>query len=114
MLPDQLRNICRQIYDPVKHQGEDVAIDPRDKRKWAERQIHWFSEQESTNRALRCFISSLDQGQEIDVKEGIKHHYRLKIDLGKEQIPWKTQIVMSTLPTGQLPRSMKHPGVKTL
>jgi hypothetical protein len=56
----------------------------------------------------------LDQGQVIHVKDGIKHHYRLKIDLGKEQIPWKTHIVMSTLPSGQLPRSMKHPAVKTL
>jgi hypothetical protein len=39
--------ICRQLYDPIKHQGEDVVIDPRDKQKWAERQIHWFIEQVS-------------------------------------------------------------------
>jgi len=109
--------ICRQVYDSIKHQGEDVVIDPRDKQKWAERQIHWFIEQVSeaeSTRSIEFLFITLHQGHVIHVKEGVKHHYRLKIDLGKEQIPWKTQIVMSTLPASQLPRSMKHTGVKTL
>jgi hypothetical protein len=46
--------------------------------------------------------------------QGIKHRYRLKIDLGKERVPWKTQIVMSKLPATQLPISMKRDGVKTV
>ena len=32
--------IVRQLYDPIRHQGEEVSIDPRDKKKWAERQIN--------------------------------------------------------------------------
>jgi hypothetical protein len=39
------------MYDALKHQGEDVVIDPRDKQKWAERQIHWFIEQVSESTA---------------------------------------------------------------
>jgi hypothetical protein len=88
--------VVRQPYDALEHQGEDVVIDPRDKKKWAERQIHWF----------------IRQGQNVSVMEGIKHQYRLKIDLGKERVPWKTQIVMSSLPATQLPQSMKRDGVK--
>lgn len=42
--------VCRQVYDANKHQGEDIVIDPRDKQKWAERQIHWFIEQASRVR----------------------------------------------------------------
>jgi hypothetical protein len=37
--------IVRQPYDPMLHQGEDITIDPRDKRRWAEKQIHWFIKQ---------------------------------------------------------------------
>jgi hypothetical protein len=37
--------VVRRPYDPAHHQGEDVVIDPRDKKKWAERQIHWFIRQ---------------------------------------------------------------------
>ena len=37
--------VVRQPYNPYLHQGEDVSIDPRDKKKWAERQIHWFIKQ---------------------------------------------------------------------
>ena len=88
--------VIRQPYDPIAHQGEDVVVDPRDNKKWAERQIHWF----------------LRQGQNISVAEGIKHRYRLKLDLGDERVPWKTQIVMSSLPANQLPKSMKREGAK--
>ena len=73
-----------------------MVVDPRDRKKWAERQIHWF----------------LRQGQNISVAEGIKHRYRLKLDLGDERVPWKTQIVMSSLPANQLPKSMKREGAK--
>ena len=37
--------LCRQPYDPLKHQGEDVEQDPLDKKRWAERQISWFIKQ---------------------------------------------------------------------
>ena len=45
--PNSYGVVVRQPYDPIQHQGEDVIIDPRDKNKWAERQIHWFIRQVS-------------------------------------------------------------------
>ncbi len=44
--------------------------------------------------------------------EGSKHRYRIKLAMGKETDPWKTSIVMSTLPANQLPRSLQHDGTK--
>ncbi|KAK5077366.1 hypothetical protein LTR70_010308 [Exophiala xenobiotica] len=67
-------------------------------RKWAERQIHWF----------------IKQGQKISVRDGIRLHYCLKMNLGEENKAWKTQFVMSSNPSTQLPQSTKHGGVKTI
>lgn len=52
------------------------------------------------------------QGQKISVSEGVKQHYSLKVPPGQEHLPWKTQIVMSTLPAEQLPSSLNKPGVR--
>lgn len=52
------------------------------------------------------------QGEKVSIMEGVRHQYRLKLTLGKEHLPWRTQIVMSTLPIAHLPRSMKWEGVK--
>jgi hypothetical protein len=54
------------------------------------------------------------QGESIPVIEGINHPYRLKLNLGTERVPWKTQIVTSSLPAYQLPRSMKYEGARTV
>jgi hypothetical protein len=88
----------RQLYDPELHQGEDILHDHRDKQKWAQNQIHWL----------------VKKGQRVSVKDGVAHPYYLKLNRGAEQIPWSTHIVMSSLPTELLPRSMKHQGVKPL
>lgn len=37
--------LVRELYNPIRHMGEDVVLDPRDKQKWAERQVHWFIKQ---------------------------------------------------------------------
>lgn len=39
--------LCRELYDPVKHQGEQIVQDPYDKKRWAERQIDWIIRQVS-------------------------------------------------------------------
>ncbi|KAK5083734.1 hypothetical protein LTR05_006239 [Lithohypha guttulata] len=88
--------VVRAPYDPITHMGEDVVIDPRDGMKWAERQIDWI----------------IKQGQRIDAREGIRQQHRLKLDLGKERHTWRTQIVCSSLPPTQLPKSMKWEGTK--
>lgn len=55
-------DLCREPYDPVKHQGEGVVIDPRDKKRWAERQVHWLIKQVSLQWAL---ISSTTRTYDI-------------------------------------------------
>ena len=34
--------LVREPYDPLRHQGEDVETDIRDRKKWAVNQIDWF------------------------------------------------------------------------
>ncbi len=50
----------------------------------------------------------------MSVLEGIKHRYRLKMDFGKENTPWRIQLVMSSLPSIQLPKSMRGDGVRPI
>ena len=88
--------LCREVYDPIKHQGEEVVLDAYDGQRWAERQINWI----------------IKQGQVVRADYGASQRYRLKLDMGKERDPWKTRIVMSTLPANQLPQSMRRDGAK--
>jgi hypothetical protein len=37
--------ISREPYDRFKHRGENVVVDPLDKKKWAEGQIEWLIKQ---------------------------------------------------------------------
>lgn len=90
--------LCREPYDPIKHQGEPIAQDPYDKKRWAERQIDWI----------------VKQGQLVPADYGATYMYRFKIPLGKEQDPWSTHIVISSLPPHQLPSSMKREGARHL
>ncbi|KAK5734826.1 hypothetical protein LTR17_008596 [Elasticomyces elasticus] len=88
--------LCRELYDEVKHQGEDVEQDPYTKKRFAETQVSWF----------------VKRGNMVDVKQGINQRFRNKIALGRERDPWRTAIVSSSLPTNQLPQSLRHEGVK--
>lgn len=96
MCPVSFGIICREPYDPLKHQGEDVVHDPYDNRRWAEGQINWI----------------LKQGQVVSANTGASQRYRLKLDMGRESEPWRTRIVMSTLPDHMLPQSMRRAGAK--
>jgi hypothetical protein len=40
--PISLGILCRQEYNEKEHQGEDISLDPFDKKRWAERQIEWI------------------------------------------------------------------------
>ncbi|KAK5690909.1 hypothetical protein LTR97_012072 [Elasticomyces elasticus] len=88
--------LCRELYDEVKHQGEDVEQDPYTKKRFAEKQVSWF----------------VKRGDKVDVKQGINQRFRNKIALGREREAWRTAIVSSSLPTNQLPQSLRHEGVK--
>jgi hypothetical protein len=52
------------------------------------------------------------QGQRISVEKGVSEAYRLKINLGQETVPWRTQVVMCGLPSEQLPKSTRDTSVK--
>ncbi|KAK6441672.1 hypothetical protein LTR95_002088 [Oleoguttula sp. CCFEE 5521] len=82
--------LSREKYDQSKHQGETVTLDPLDNQRWAERQIRWI----------------ISKGDVVQTEKGKPHPYRRKIPLGQEHTPWRTQIVMSTLPKDRLPKSL--------
>lgn len=42
MCPISFGIVCRELYNASKHQGAEVIQDPFDKKRWAERQIHWI------------------------------------------------------------------------
>ncbi|KAK5175057.1 uncharacterized protein LTR77_000194 [Saxophila tyrrhenica] len=96
MCPVSFGVICREVYNPKKHMGEDVSEDPYDKQKWAEKQINWI----------------IKQGQVVRANTGASQSYRLKLDMGKEREPWRARIVMSTLPPDRLPSSLKRDGAR--
>lgn len=105
--------MCRLPYDPNKHLGEDVSKDPFDGKCWVENQIDWVVKQvrilKSPSHSLN--FNNTDQGEEVSAETGVSRHYRLKLELGKVKEPWRGQVVMSTLPAEQLPRSLKQRGV---
>jgi hypothetical protein len=41
---------------------------------------------------------------------GLKQQFQLKMNQGEENNPWKVQIVMSSLPSDQLPQSLSQKG----
>nr|OQO26109.1 hypothetical protein B0A51_04503 [Rachicladosporium sp. CCFEE 5018] len=82
--------LSREKYDQTKHQGETVTLDPLDNQRWAERQIRWI----------------ISKGDVVKTNTPKSHSYRRKIPLGQERTPWRTRIVMSTLPKDRLPKSL--------
>ncbi|RJE19671.1 hypothetical protein PHISCL_07991 [Aspergillus sclerotialis] len=87
--------ICDKIYNPSKHVGEPVRLDPRDNETYAVDQIDWL----------------VIQGCPIP-HTGITKPFQLKMDLGRENEPWKVHIVMSTLPPENLPRNARQKGTQ--
>jgi hypothetical protein len=107
--PISLGVLCREEYDQAKHQGEQVTMDPFDKKRWAERQIRWIIKKvcllligESYSRRVTDFV----QGDIVQTDWGVVHKYRRKIVMGHEREPWRTKVVMSTVPKHRLPRSL--------
>ncbi|KAE8141241.1 hypothetical protein BDV38DRAFT_237622 [Aspergillus pseudotamarii] len=87
--------MCDKLYDPNKHVGEPVRLDPRDNNMFAVDQIDWL----------------IIQGSPIPYT-GITKEFQLKVDPGRENDHWRVQIVMSTLPPDILPYNMREKGVQ--
>ncbi|KAJ5698126.1 hypothetical protein N7462_000131 [Penicillium macrosclerotiorum] len=87
--------ICDKLYNPERHMGQRVRLDPRDKLTYAIDQIDWL----------------VVRGSPIPIT-GLKKQFQLKMDPGKENEPWKVSIVMSALAADKLPQNMNHIGVQ--
>ncbi|KAJ5769200.1 hypothetical protein N7520_003759 [Penicillium odoratum] len=87
--------VCDKIYNPEKHIGQAVRLDPRDKKTYAVDQIDWL----------------VIQGVSIPYT-GLVRMFQLKMDPGRENDPWKVSIVMSALAPNQLPLNLADRGVQ--
>ncbi|KAJ5623175.1 hypothetical protein N7490_011780 [Penicillium lividum] len=87
--------VCDKIYNPEKHIGQAVRLDPRDKITYAVDQIDWL----------------VIQGVSIPYT-GLVRMFQLKMDPGRENDPWKVSIVMSALAPNQLPLNLADRGVQ--
>ncbi|PLB51203.1 actin-like ATPase domain-containing protein [Aspergillus steynii IBT 23096] len=89
--------ICDQLHDANRHLREPVRFDERDGKKFAVGQIDWL----------------VLQGDAVP-RTGVSKEFRRKIYPRDMARPWVAQIVMSTLPPGQIPQSMSHPGASLI
>ncbi|KAL6718179.1 hypothetical protein ACLMJK_004267 [Lecanora helva] len=98
---------CRNSYGVVaaekyvpgikKHLDQPVRRDARDGCNWVDDQIQWF----------------IIQGQKV-TSDGVTRPYVIKRNPGSEYDPWKTDIVMSSLPKHQLPTNIHQHGSKKI
>ena len=110
--------LCLDEYNPNNptHVGQKVTMDPRDGKKWVENQIDWFVKQVSQYGLV--FIpfltnSGICKGENVST-DGVLKPYVMKIKPGKEDRLWQTHVVMSTMPSDQLPSSLNQDGVSRL
>ncbi|USW48993.1 hypothetical protein Slin15195_G023120 [Septoria linicola] len=88
--------LCRELYNPEKHQGETIIKDDYSDTMWALGQVNWI----------------IRRGEAVSADEGVKQKYRHKLDFTKPGAPQHATILMSSLPSHQLPSSMRRGGVK--
>ncbi|KKK14585.1 hypothetical protein ARAM_005798 [Aspergillus rambellii] len=89
--------ICDWVYDPKKHNGEPTRYDERNSRTYAVNQIDWL----------------VLQGDRVP-RTGVSKEFPRKVYPKDICRPWMAQIVMSTLPLHQLPRSMSQSGARLI
>lgn len=98
--------VSREPYDEVRHRGEIVVVDPLDKKRWAEGQIHWLIKKVNDVGAIPASQLTLIQGETVS-KNGILVPYKLKIPIGQEDKTWEAQIVTCSVNASRLPQSME-------
>ncbi|KAK2801616.1 hypothetical protein FQN50_007677 [Emmonsiellopsis sp. PD_5] len=87
--------LCDKPYNPKAHVGEAVRYDERDKKTYAENQIDWL----------------IVQGDPIP-PTGMTKYFHQKVHPLRVDDPWQVQVVMSTLPPEQLPKSIAYEGAE--
>ncbi|KAJ5189910.1 hypothetical protein N7472_008924 [Penicillium cf. griseofulvum] len=107
--------ICDKLYNPEKHVGERVRVDPRDKNTYVIDQIDWLVIQ--VRQRCFTFVPKIDsyifgpKGAPIPYT-GITRAFQLKKNPGQESEPWKVSIVMSSFPLDKLPQNICQNGVQ--
>ncbi|KIW94189.1 uncharacterized protein Z519_05505 [Cladophialophora bantiana CBS 173.52] len=87
--------LCEQLYDPVRHRGAKLKVDPTDGLTYAVDQISWF----------------IRQGDLIET-ESIERGFHRNLAKGAPREPYESRIVLCNSRTGPLPSSMKEDGVE--
>ncbi|PQE13605.1 hsp70 family chaperone protein [Rutstroemia sp. NJR-2017a BVV2] len=87
--------LCRQLYDPKIHMGEEIQIDPLNKKqKWATLQIDWL----------------IKKGDIIDTDSAKEASFSRKVLPGDRNRQWDTTIIISHENRETLPTSFRQPG----
>lgn len=81
--------VCDQLYDPKRHMGADLSVDPVDGLTYAKRQINWF----------------VKQGDLIETDAIERPFYRTLAKHGPRE-PYESKIVLCNSRTGLLPASL--------
>lgn len=50
----------------------------------------------------------------MSLTSGVERLYRLKLNMGQEEMPWSTRVFMSAYPRTQLQKSLREEGVRPL
>ena len=98
--------LCRKEYNEKEHQGEDVELDPFDKKRDAERQIEWIIKKVSESFVHAIPPLTCAQGDVVDADYGRELKYRRKIQMGCEQEPQRTRLVTFLGRRNALPKSL--------
>lgn len=98
--------LCRKEYNEKEHQGEDVELDPFDKKRYAERQIEWIIKKVSESFVHAIPPLTCAQGDVVDADYGRELKYRRKIQMGCEQEPQRTRLVTFLGRRNALPKSL--------
>lgn len=81
--------VCEQLYDPKRHQGADLSVDPVDGLTYATKRINWF----------------VKQGDLIET-DAIERPFYRNIAKNATREPYQTKLVLCNSRTGSLPASL--------
>ncbi|KAJ5573622.1 uncharacterized protein N7459_008049 [Penicillium hispanicum] len=83
--------VCDKLYNPAKHVGQPLWLDPRDNNTYAINQVDWL----------------VRQGKPVP-SAGISKGFQIRMEQGQQNEPFKVRFVMSTLPSSELPESLNQ------
>ncbi|KAJ5084562.1 hypothetical protein NUU61_009141 [Penicillium alfredii] len=89
--------VCDKLYNPAKHVGQPLWLDPHDDNTYAINQVDWL----------------VIKGKPVP-STGVSKAFQIRMEKGQQNEPFKVQFVMSTLARSELPESLNQYGVHPL